>query len=96
MILIGNGRVITNDDSNTFIENGCIAIEDNIIKEVGETSEIKCKYANKYDEFIDAKGKLIMPGMINTHHHIYSAFARGLDLKNPPAETFIDILKNVW
>ena len=28
MILIGNGRVITNDDSNTFIENGCIAIEE--------------------------------------------------------------------
>ena len=96
MILIGNGRVITNDNNNTFIENGCIAIEGNMIKEVGETSKIKYKYANKYDEFIDAKGKLIMPGMINTHHHIYSAFARGLDLKNPPAETFTDILKNVW
>ena len=25
MILIGNGRVITNDNNNTFIENGCIA-----------------------------------------------------------------------
>ncbi|WP_370773773.1 putative aminohydrolase SsnA [Clostridium sp.] len=96
MILIGNGRVITNDNNNTFIENGCIAIEGNMIKEVGETSKIKYKYANKYDEFIDAKEKLIMPGMINTHHHIYSAFARGLDLKNPPAETFTDILKNVW
>ena len=96
MILIGNGRVITNDNNNTFIENGCIAIEGNMIKEVGETSKIKYKYANKYDEFIDAKEKLIMPGMVNTHHHIYSAFARGLDLKNPPAETFTDILKNVW
>ena len=96
MILIGNGRVITNDNNNTFIENGCIAIEGNMIKEVGETSKIKYKYDNKYDEFIDAKEKLIMPGMINTHHHIYSAFARGLDLKNPPAETFTDILKNVW
>ena len=96
MILIGNGRVITNDNNNTFIEDGCIAIEENLIKEVGETSKIKYKYAGKYDEFIDAKGKIIMPGMINTHHHIYSAFARGLDLKNPRSETFTDILKNVW
>ena len=81
MILIGNGRVITNDNNNTFIENGCIAIEGNMIKEVGETSKIKYKYANKYDEFIDAKEKLIMPGMINMHNHIYSAFTRGLNLK---------------
>ena len=43
MILIGNGRVITNDNNNTFIENGCIAIEGNMIKEVGETSKIKYK-----------------------------------------------------
>ena len=33
MILIGNGRVITNDNNNTFIENGCIAIEGNMIKD---------------------------------------------------------------
>lgn len=96
MILIGNGRVITNDSNNRFIDNGCIAIEGNIIKDIGETSLIKLKYEDKYDEFIEAKGKLIMPGLINTHHHIYSAFARGLNLKNPPAETFTDILKNVW
>ena len=96
MILIGNGRVITNDSNNRFIDNGCIAIEGNIIKDIGETYLIKLKYEDKYDEFIEAKGKLIMPGLINTHHHIYSAFARGLNLKNPPAETFTDILKNVW
>ena len=96
MILIGNGRVITNDDDNSFIEDGCVAIDGNIIKDVGETSKIKYKYKNKNYEFIDAKGKVIMPGMINTHHHIYSAFARGLNLNNPRAESFTDILKNVW
>lgn len=96
MILIGNGRLITNDDYKSFIENGCVAIEGNTIKDLGETSVIKSKYENDNYEFIDAKGKVIMPGMINTHHHIYSAFARGLNLNNPRAESFTDILKNVW
>ena len=40
MILIGNGRVITNDNNNTFIENGCIAIEGNMIKEVGKLQKL--------------------------------------------------------
>ena len=44
MILIGNGRVITNDENERIIENGCIVIEGNTIKEVGDTSLIKCKY----------------------------------------------------
>lgn len=94
MLLVGNGIVITNDNNNNFIENGCIAIEDNIIKAVGKTDYLKYKYRDS--QFIDAKGKLIMPGLINTHHHIYSAFARGLNLNNPRLESLTDILKNVW
>ncbi len=94
MLLIGNGRVITQDNKKPYLENGCIAIKDNIILEVGNTQDLKEKY--KAYEFIDAEGNIIMPGLINTHHHIYSAFARGLILDNPPARKFTDILKNVW
>lgn len=94
MLLVGNGRVITQDYKKPYLEDGCIAIEDNIILEVGNTNELKRKY--KDYEFIDAEGKVIMPGLINTHHHIYSAFARGLILNNPPSKNLIDILENVW
>ena len=94
MLLIGNGRVITQDNKKPYLENGCIAIKDNIILEVGNTQDLKEKY--KAYEFIDAEANIIMPGLINTHHHIYSAFARGLILDNPPARKFTDILKNVW
>ncbi|MDQ0149435.1 putative aminohydrolase SsnA [Eubacterium multiforme] len=94
MILVGNGNVITQDCNNPFIENGCIAIEGNIIKDIGNTEEIKSKYKNY--EFIDAEGKLIMPGLINTHGHIYSAFARGMNLDGPVSKDFLDILNNLW
>ena len=72
-MLIGNGRLITHDKKNSYLEDGCIYIDGNIIKEVGKTKDLKDKYSN--EEFIDAKGNVIMPGIINTHHHIYSAFA---------------------
>ena len=94
MIIVGNGVVVTRDEKDTFIKNGAIAIDNNKIIAVGNTDEIKNTYKNS--KFIDAKSNLIMPGLINTHHHIYSAFARGLNLNNPPAKNFVDILENLW
>lgn len=94
MILIGNGMVITQDVKNPFITNGAVVLKDNLILEVGEFDVLKNKY--KDCEFIDAKGKVIMPGLINTHHHIYSAFARGMDNKEEPGQNFNEILEKLW
>jgi putative selenium metabolism protein SsnA len=94
MILVGNGKVITRDNDNPIIENGCVAIDGNKIAEVGLTSELKAKYSSA--RYIDAKGKLIMPGFINTHMHYYSTFARGMSNDSPPAQKFSDILKGLW
>ncbi|MDZ5034264.1 amidohydrolase family protein, partial [Clostridium perfringens] len=71
-----------------------VAIKDKVIVEVGDFESLKIKY--KDFEFIDAKGKVIMPGLINTHHHIYSAFARGMDAKEDPAQNFNEILERLW
>lgn len=94
MLLIGNGRVITMDKENPYIEDGCIVIKHNVIIEVGDNKTLKAKY--KDEQFIDAKGKVIMPGLINTHMHIYSAFARGMVAKGPAPKNFTDILENLW
>ena len=95
MILVGNGRVVTQNSEIPYIENGCVAIEGNVIIEIGTTKELKAKYEGY--EFIDAKGKVIMPGMVCTHHHIYSAFARGMSIKDAPvSKNFDDILENLW
>lgn len=94
MLLIGNGKVITRDNSRPLIENGCVAVEGNKIVEVGTTQELRSKYNDA--RFIDAKGKLVMPGFINTHMHYYSTFARGMANDSPPAYKFSDILKGLW
>lgn len=94
MLLIGNGKVITRDSSRPIIDNGCIAVDGKKIVEVGLTDELKGKYNSA--RFIDAKGKLIMPGFINAHMHYYSTFARGMANDSPPAMCFTDILKGLW
>lgn len=95
MLLIGNGRLITQNQNNPFIEDGCVAVEGTTIAAFGTTADMKAKYPNA--EFYDAHGRVIMPGLINAHTHIYSSFARGLYIPQAtPNKDFIDILENMW
>lgn len=94
MLLVGNGRLITSNDVQPYLADGCLAINDNLIVETGRTVELRQKYAA--GEFLDAGGKIIMPGMVNTHMHLYSAFARGMALKDPPPAIFTQILEQLW
>ena len=79
MRIIGNGRMITRDESNTFMKMEAVAMDGNTITMVGTTEDVKNTYQDA--EFIDAHGGVIMPAFINVHEHIYSAFARGLNVK---------------
>ena len=94
MLVVGNGKLITRNNDLPYIENGAVAIEGTKISEIGTTKEIREKY--KDAEYIDAKGKLIMPAFINTHEHIYSAMARGLSIKGYNPKGFLDILDGQW
>lgn len=94
MLLVGNGLLLTRDDNNTVIENGCVAIKDHLITEIGTTRELKEKYQGA--KFLDVDRKLIMPGLINTHMHFYSTFARGMEQKGAPPVSFGEILKKLW
>ena len=94
MFVIGNGKIVTRDASCPFIENGAVAVEGKLIKETGEASALRATYPEA--EFIDAKGRLVMPGFINTHMHYYSTFARGIALGGKPATTFGEVLSGLW
>lgn len=92
--LVGNGYVVTFGKENKVIENGAVLIENDRIVKVGDFETLKNE---QYDEFIDALGNVIMPGLLNCHMHLYSTFARGMDLKTdaPPAN-FPEILEKLW
>lgn len=94
MLLMGNGYVITRDEANPFLKNGCVAMEGGTITQLGPTAELRARYPHA--EFIDAHGGVIMPGMINAHEHIYSAFARGISIRGYQPKGFLDILDGLW
>ena len=93
-MILKNGRVITQDKDRPYIEDGAVVIEGNKIIAVDTTENILAKY--KEEDIIDVDGKVIMPGFINTHHHIYSVFARGMASSGKPNENFLEILENLW
>ncbi len=90
--IIGNGRLITSGDNNQIIEDGAVYIEDNLIKDFGDSKSIQGKYSDA--EFIDADGKVIMPGLVCAHHHLYSTFACGISAET--AYNFVEILEKLW
>lgn len=91
-LLITNAQVVTLDDENHFFENGSVYIEDTKIVDVGNF-DIE-SYAP--DRTIDAEGKLVMPGLIIAHHHLYSTFARGFTPPGPAATNFDENLRFLW
>lgn len=93
-VFIKNGTVVTLGSKNRIIQKGGILIRDGVIEAVGKTAAVQRKA--KGAKVIDAKGRLVMPGFINTHMHLYSTFARGLSPKQPPAENFSEILERLW
>ena len=80
MYILANGKLITRSATIPYLPDGGVVIEGTKIKEVGTTADLKAKYPQA--EFIDAKGGVIMPALINAHTHIYSALARGLSIKS--------------
>jgi putative selenium metabolism protein SsnA len=91
-LLITNGTLVTLDENNRCFDNGGVYVEDNVIVDVGDIDTL----AYTPERTIDAGGRLIMPGLINAHHHLYSTFARGFTPPGEPARNFDENLRRLW
>jgi cytosine/adenosine deaminase-related metal-dependent hydrolase len=58
------------DDSGTELTDGWILVSDGFVEAVGDGPEPAA------DERVDLGGKLVTPGFVNTHHHLYQALTR--------------------
>lgn len=74
-ILISHGLVVTMDPERRVISDGAVFIDDRRIAATGKTQEVKRDH--KADRKIDAKNKLVMPGLIDAHVHLAQALIRG-------------------
>jgi len=74
--LIKHGLVITQDASESIIEDGAVAISGTDIIAVGTTSDLSAQY--EADEVIEASDQIVMPGLINAHTHATMCLLRGI------------------
>jgi 5-methylthioadenosine/S-adenosylhomocysteine deaminase len=90
-LLIQNGTILTMHNKK-IIRQGAIVVEDKNIVEVGKTHELKRRYGRGYEK-IDAKGRIVMPGLINTHQHAAMSLLRGY-ADDLPLEEWLE--KWIW
>ena len=74
-ILIKNGYVISMNKNREIFKNGSVLVEDDKIKAVGK---VEPSLVNADAEIYDAQGKIILPGLVNTHVHLSQQLGRGV------------------
>lgn len=74
-LLIKNGFLITLDPERRVYRDGAVVYEDDRIVAVGKTSALEGEFGS--EEVIDARGKIVMPGLVNAHNHLYQTLMRG-------------------
>lgn len=92
-ILIKNGWLILNNKKNEIIKDGYIFIENDNISEIGQDKSRSIELENQADELIDANGKIVLPGLVNAHTHLFQTYMRGLADDKP---LFNWLKEEVW
>jgi len=72
-LLVKNAQVlVTMDDHRHEIHDGGLFIKDGFIKQVGKSDQMP----SSADHILDLKGHILLPGLVNTHHHFYQTLTR--------------------
>ncbi len=74
-LLIRNAQLlVTMDAQRREIEGGGVFVRDNVIEAVGPANELPATA----DEVIDARDQIVIPGLVNTHHHMCQTLTRAM------------------
>ena len=78
-LLIKNAQCVATFDSHnpaqsTELAHASVFVRDNLIEAIGPAADLP----QDADEVIDARGHLVMPGLVNTHHHMYQSLTKAI------------------
>ncbi len=81
------------DPKRRVIEDGAIFVRDNVIQQVGKTEELP----GEADTIINARGMIVLPGLVNTHHHLYQTLTRAVpQAQNANLFQWLKTLYPIW
>lgn len=89
-IVLG-GDILTFTAEKPILKGMAMLVEDGRISKIATAGQFDTEECER----IDIAGKLIMPGLINAHHHFYSTLVTGLG-KAAPSKDFNEVLNNLW
>ncbi len=75
-LLVAGGTVVTMDAGRRVLEDGAVAVRRDTIVAVGPRAQLEARF--RAVRHIDARGKLVLPGLINGHTHVPMTLLRGL------------------
>jgi cytosine/adenosine deaminase-related metal-dependent hydrolase len=93
-LLIKNAQLlVTMDDRRREIPGGGLFIRDGFIEQVAETRLLP----STADEVVDLSGHVLLPGLINTHHHFYQTLTRAVPAaQNANLFNWLTTLYPIW
>jgi cytosine/adenosine deaminase-related metal-dependent hydrolase len=83
--------IATFDDAGTRITDGAIYVVDNLIEQIGPTEALP----QTADRILDGQGLIIIPGLVNTHHHFFQTLTRCL-AQNHSLFGWLNTLYPLW
>jgi 8-oxoguanine deaminase len=91
-LLVRNAHVLLTMDGKE-IRNGGIFARDGWIESVGDSADIP----GTADEIVDLSGHVVLPGLVNTHHHLYQTLTRAFPgAQDVPLFDWLTTLYPVW
>jgi 5-methylthioadenosine/S-adenosylhomocysteine deaminase len=75
-LLIAHGTLVTMDPERRIIEDGAVLIQGQRIAAVGSAAELREHYPDV--KTLDAAGRVVTPGLVNTHTHLFQGLLKGL------------------
>lgn len=97
-LLLRGGRVAVDlTGQGGFLEDGALLVgDDGRVAAVGPSADVQAP-PGFTGRTIDLGGKLVLPGLINAHTHLYSTLARGMPpLAGPAPGDFLGVLERLW
>ena len=79
MLLIKDAEcVATMDDAGTEWRQASVLVKGSEIVAAGPTSDLPAELLAQATQTIDARGHVVIPGLVNTHHHMYQSLTRAI------------------
>jgi cytosine/adenosine deaminase-related metal-dependent hydrolase len=93
LLIRNTSLIVTMDEHRRELSDGGVFIRDGFIEQVGRTPDLP----ETADEVLDLSGHLLLPGLVNTHHHFYQTLTRALPgAQNANLFQWLTTLYPIW